>query len=93
LTAFVELFLERTLSFPVPKMWRRRSCGAVVAFGSPNTAAHSPKLRAARSGAAILAVGRIRLGAGVSSPPQGRAKTKSAEAGPSLQIFAGRLGA
>ena len=48
LVGFAELFLKRKLSFPVSRMWQRwvrRSSRAVVIFGSPNTAAHSPKLR------------------------------------------------
>ena len=48
LAAFAELFLKRKLSFPVSRMWRRRvrwSSSAVVVLGSPNTVAHSPKLR------------------------------------------------
>ena len=48
LAAFTELFLKRKLSFPVSRMWQRwvrRSSSAVVILASPNTAAHSPKLR------------------------------------------------
>ena len=48
LAAFAELLLKRKLSFPVSRMWQRwvrRSSRAVVIFGSPNTVAHSPKLR------------------------------------------------
>jgi hypothetical protein len=48
LAVFAELFLKRKLSFPVSRMWQRwvrRSSSAVVIFGSPNTVAHSPKLK------------------------------------------------
>jgi hypothetical protein len=48
LSPFAELSLNRKLSFPVSRMWRRwvrRSSNAVVIFASPKTAAHSPKLR------------------------------------------------
>jgi hypothetical protein len=51
LAAFAELFLKRKLSFPVSRMWRRwvrRSMSAVVILASPNTAAHSPKLKIGR---------------------------------------------
>ena len=40
--------LNRKLSFPVSRMWQRwarRSSSAVVILASPNTVAHSPKLR------------------------------------------------
>ena len=45
---FVELALKRKLSFPVSRMWQwwvRRSRSAVVILASPNTPAHSLKLR------------------------------------------------
>ena len=48
LAGFAELFLKRKLSFPVSRMWQRwvrRSSSAVVILGSPNTVAHSAKLR------------------------------------------------
>ena len=48
LAALDKLFLKRKLSFPVSRIWQRwvsRSSSAVVIFGSPNTVAHSPKLR------------------------------------------------
>jgi hypothetical protein len=48
LATFAELFLKRKLSFPVSRMWQRwvrRSSSAVVILASPNTVAHSPKLR------------------------------------------------
>jgi hypothetical protein len=48
LAGFAELFLKRTLSFPVSRMWRRwvrRSSSAVAILGSPNTVAHSPMLK------------------------------------------------
>lgn len=42
------LALNRKLSFPVSRMWQwwvRRSSSAVVILASPNTPAHSLKLR------------------------------------------------
>ena len=46
--AAAELALKRKLSFPVSKMWHRwvrRSSSAVAILASPNTVAHSLKLR------------------------------------------------
>ena len=48
MAAFAELFLKRKLSFPVSRMWQwwvRRSSIAVVILASPNTMAHSLKVR------------------------------------------------